>query len=379
MDSNICKFHKYGHCKYGSGCRNIHSQNICSQSVCDKSSCKSRHPSSCRYYTRYGYCTFGTSCSFLHVNSERYSDIEKLKKDLTYINELLNAKENKIKALEIKVNQFQVFSCKNCGFNIQRETTIETLPLSFPLSTSLPADSSLAPSLPATSAFPPLPPCCQLPPKPLPSCYQLPAHIPPCCQPPKSFPPSCQLPPPFPPYRHAPPQLHQMWPAYQGASWALWGEVPGAPPARSRNPEVHWCPCRCHHTLVTARKKRRTLQWWQLQWWRRVTLPSLWCHWIFWMAYLLWHQHNGRHLYQVWWPWSALQELLLVNLFLCFCNLHVTPRLEDQLWSLHGFNKEREREWVGMFLRILNIEGHQNCTIDSKVTTILLTFSFESF
>ena len=132
---------------------------ICSQSMCDKSSCKFRHPSNCRYYTRYGYCTFGTSCSFLHVNSERYSDIETLKKDLIYINELLNAKENKIKALEIKVNhiegQFQVFSCKNCGFNIQRETTIETLPLSFPLSTSLPADSSLAPSLPATILFPP--------------------------------------------------------------------------------------------------------------------------------------------------------------------------------------------------------------------------------
>ena len=31
-------------------------------------------------------------------------------------------------------------------------------------------------------------------------------------------------------------------------------------------------------------------------------------------------------------------------------------------------------EWVCMVLRILNLEGHQNCMIGSKVTTILATF-----
>ena len=118
----------------------FHSQDICEKAVCDISNCKSRHPNNCKYHTRLGFCRFGTSCSFLHFNSVKDSDIETLKKDLTNIVKLLNAKQNPIEALEIKVNemhgQLQVLS-------------------PFPVSISLPVANSLTPSLPAASSLAP--------------------------------------------------------------------------------------------------------------------------------------------------------------------------------------------------------------------------------
>ena len=79
---DTCKFHKYGHCKFGSGCRKFHSQDICGKTMCDKSTFNSRHPIKCKYQTRFGFCQFGTLCSFLHVNTEKENDIETLKKIL---------------------------------------------------------------------------------------------------------------------------------------------------------------------------------------------------------------------------------------------------------------------------------------------------------
>ena len=156
MDAKICKYHQHGHCKFGSACRNIHTLEICTNTLCDRLTCPFRHPKLCKYHSRYENCVFGTSCSYLHVYKE--NEIETLRKDLNNVLALLNAKENEIKALEVKVTklecQFQVLHCDNCNSN----TTIATVfskhvdtaheAANIPLTSSLPVPASLPPALP---------------------------------------------------------------------------------------------------------------------------------------------------------------------------------------------------------------------------------------
>ena len=46
----------------------------------------------------------------------------------------------------------------------------------------------------------------------------------------------------------------------------------------------------------------------------------------------------------------------------------------DNGQSLRFFVFLHKIEWVSMVLRILNLEGHQNCMIGSKVIAILMPF-----
>ena len=102
-----CKFHLYGHCKFGSSCRHLHTQHTCTNTRCNKSSCTSRHPRPCIYFTRSGHCKFGTACSYLHVTNAMDSEVEKMKKDLEQTVSLLKAKENEIKMLEERVGKLE--------------------------------------------------------------------------------------------------------------------------------------------------------------------------------------------------------------------------------------------------------------------------------
>lgn len=102
-----CKFHQFGHCKFGSSCRHQHTQHTCTNTQCTKATCTSRHPRPCIYFTRSGHCKFGTACSYLHATNAKDSEVEKIKKDLEQTASLLKAKENEIKMLEERVGKLE--------------------------------------------------------------------------------------------------------------------------------------------------------------------------------------------------------------------------------------------------------------------------------
>ena len=94
MEVKICKFHYHGHCKFGPNCRNLYTPETCVTTFWDWLTCPSRHPKPCKYHIQFDNCLFGSSCSYLHVAKE--NEIEALKKDLTNILALVNAKEKEI-------------------------------------------------------------------------------------------------------------------------------------------------------------------------------------------------------------------------------------------------------------------------------------------
>ena len=68
-----------------------------------------------------------------------------------------------------------------------------------------------------------------------------------------------------------------------------------------------------------------------------------------------------------------------VAMSVCMCVCHKSCNC--QLWQngqsfFSFFSSSHKIEWVCMVVRIINLEGHQNSMIGSKVTTILTMFFF---
>ena len=68
---NICKFFKYGYCKFSDRCRHRHIQAICEIEECDSSNCSLRHPRACKFFLNYGRCKFGDYCLYKHEKQAR--------------------------------------------------------------------------------------------------------------------------------------------------------------------------------------------------------------------------------------------------------------------------------------------------------------------
>ena len=109
----VCMYNKYGYCKKGDNCNNIHFSDICEDMTCSKIYCDKRHPKSCSYYEKIGYCKFTTFCSYLHVN--RKLDTTKIKDELEiYKNENMILKE-KILSLEVQIKEMNNNKCSICN------------------------------------------------------------------------------------------------------------------------------------------------------------------------------------------------------------------------------------------------------------------------
>ena len=71
MDNmQICKYFKYGHCKFQERCHKKHVETICDKEDCEIKECCLRHPRHCRYFQNYGKCKF-LYCSYKHENTTK--------------------------------------------------------------------------------------------------------------------------------------------------------------------------------------------------------------------------------------------------------------------------------------------------------------------
>ena len=111
---NVCKFNKFGYCKYKELCRNLHVNEKCEIVSCDLSTCMLRHPKLCKYFAQYKQCKFHP-CRFEHVEME--TDLEKLQLDnqktsekVSNLEQILKEKEhleNDIKNCDERIVQFE--------------------------------------------------------------------------------------------------------------------------------------------------------------------------------------------------------------------------------------------------------------------------------
>ena len=140
---HCCKFHQYGHCKYGSTCKHFHTKDTCFDSNCDKNTCTLRHPKCCKHFSRLGSCKFGTRCSYSHtvapVQNDLVKVVEEILKDLHTVKNTLKVKEAEIHHLKARVEELEVkvksstskpeediFKCNLCDYDCKSQKTLKS-------------------------------------------------------------------------------------------------------------------------------------------------------------------------------------------------------------------------------------------------------------
>ena len=79
----VCKFNKFGFCKFKSMCNLSHIDDICSEVKCTTINCDKLHPRTCKYFAKFKMCKFGTNCKFSHQEIEnRDLQVDNLKKEI---------------------------------------------------------------------------------------------------------------------------------------------------------------------------------------------------------------------------------------------------------------------------------------------------------
>ena len=99
---NVCRFFKFGFCKFKSQCRYKHVTEVCDDQKCNTKSCQKRHPRMCKYFVNFGSCKLGTTCAYAH-EIQRNKEIGRLEQKLEELTKIINGKDDVIKNLASKI------------------------------------------------------------------------------------------------------------------------------------------------------------------------------------------------------------------------------------------------------------------------------------
>ena len=114
---NICRYNKFGHCKYGETCHKQHVKELCEIQSCEAQKCPKRHPRVCKYYYEYRRCKFGSFCSFSHRVSgnsiENENKIIEMERKISNLEKAVAENEDRIKKLKDKLDNVEVESKKS--------------------------------------------------------------------------------------------------------------------------------------------------------------------------------------------------------------------------------------------------------------------------
>ena len=127
--SVVCLRHKFGYCKNGRNCSNIHLSEICNKGEreCIGRVCEKRHPVVCNFFKQFGRCKFSDYCSYRHPTKEMKTDnkakaIKETEDEVSKLKtEILNLK-GKVESLESLLKDFIKSESKE-----QKKPTVETV------------------------------------------------------------------------------------------------------------------------------------------------------------------------------------------------------------------------------------------------------------
>ena len=131
---NVCRYFKFGHCKFTDKCRFVHVEQICENPKCEIRTCNLRHPKICKYFRDYNRCKFSDWCSFKHVENETvgaatfkeiFDKVEFLQKTIIEKAELIDNLAEKIKVIEERLSSIESKDAGNRETNNQY--TIENM------------------------------------------------------------------------------------------------------------------------------------------------------------------------------------------------------------------------------------------------------------
>ena len=78
-NQNVCRYFKFGYCKFLKKCRLVHACEICQNSSCEIRCCSLRHHKTCKYFRDYRRCKFGEYCYFLHKENENENSVNEIR------------------------------------------------------------------------------------------------------------------------------------------------------------------------------------------------------------------------------------------------------------------------------------------------------------
>ena len=102
---HVCKYHKFGHCKFGKKCRHMHNDINYTKLNCDRNACLYRQPMPCKFVTCSDLCNFGARCSYAHpqsVSSKLEIEIDNLKVSLQF-SKILQKRKTSYKSCKTKL------------------------------------------------------------------------------------------------------------------------------------------------------------------------------------------------------------------------------------------------------------------------------------
>ena len=105
MKTKICRYNKFGYCKYDDKCHFKHNDVICVKKNCNVFDCEMRHPVVCRHFMNFRKCKF-TNCAYKHSCVIDDGEItEKIKTVENKLTEVMN--DSSVKEIEKKLAVFE--------------------------------------------------------------------------------------------------------------------------------------------------------------------------------------------------------------------------------------------------------------------------------
>ena len=100
---DICKFNKFGYCKYKNECKKNHVKEYCKdgQNCESVKLCTSRHPKMCKRIALEGLCRFGEKCAYSHKRISNFTSLEheNVHEDVKVLKVEVNALKKALKSL----------------------------------------------------------------------------------------------------------------------------------------------------------------------------------------------------------------------------------------------------------------------------------------
>ena len=110
---NVCRYFKFGHCKFSDNCKFMHVKEKCENLSCEIWSCSLRHPKKCKYFREFKRCKFGEWCSFDHTESNGNQDsINAILEKLENLSKIISEKDDLIRDLAQKMDKLE--NLNNC-------------------------------------------------------------------------------------------------------------------------------------------------------------------------------------------------------------------------------------------------------------------------
>ena len=101
---DVCKFNKFGFCKFGNTCFKKHDNRKCEKKDCNIWKCSQRHPKMCRYFSEFKMCKFGDFCRFSHdpfANDKNIKEIDEIKEKIRCLKQVIEEKDTEINKIMV--------------------------------------------------------------------------------------------------------------------------------------------------------------------------------------------------------------------------------------------------------------------------------------